>query len=144
MTYQQTYQEWLDHLDENDSLRKQLVDIKDDEVEKEDRFYKDLSFGTAGLRGKVGAGTNRMNFYTVGKATQGIAQFIIHHGKEAMEKGVVIAHDPRHFSREFCEMTAGILAANGIKVYTFPSLRPTPELAFLISFSIPSAISLET
>ena len=73
-----------------------------------------------------------MNFYTVGKATQGIAQFIIHHGKEAMEKGVVIAHDPRHFSREFCEMTAGILAANGIKVYTFPSLRPTPELAFLI------------
>mgnify|MGYP002603931526 CR=1 FL=1 len=132
MTYQQTYQEWLDHLDENDPLRKQLVDIKDDEVEKEDRFYKDLSFGTAGLRGKVGAGTNRMNFYTVGKATQGIAQFIIHHGKEAMEKGVVIAHDPRHFSREFCEMTAGILAANGIKVYTFPSLRPTPELAFLI------------
>lgn len=132
MTYQQTYQEWLDHLDENDSLRKQLVDIKDDEVEKEDRFYKDLSFGTAGLRGKVGAGTNRMNFYTVGKATQGIAQFIIHHGKEAMEKGVVIAHDPRHFSREFCEMTAGILATNGIKVYTFPSLRPTPELAFLI------------
>lgn len=132
MTYQQTYQEWLDHLDENDPLRKQLVDIKDDEVEKEDRFYKDLSFGTAGLRGKVGAGANRMNFYTVGKATQGIAQFIIHHGKEAMEKGVAIAHDPRHFSREFCEMTAGILAANGIKVYTFPSLRPTPELAFLI------------
>ena len=83
MTYQQTYQEWLDHLDENDPLRKQLVDIKDDEVEKEDRFYKDLSFGTAGLRGKVGAGTNRMNFYTVGKATQGIAQFIINHGKEA-------------------------------------------------------------
>ncbi len=131
MSYKETYQEWLDNLDD-ESLRQQLVDIKDDEVEKEDRFYTNLSFGTAGLRGKVGAGTNRMNMYTVGKATQGIAQFIVNHGKDAMEKGVVIAHDPRHFSREFCELAAGIFAANGIKVYTFPSLRPTPELAFLI------------
>ena len=130
--YEEKYQEWLDHLSDDDPLKQQLEEIKDDEVEKEDRFYKDLSFGTAGLRGKVGAGTNRMNFYTVGKATQGIADFIVEHGKEAMDKGVVIAHDPRHFSREFCEMTAGILATNGIKVYTFPSLRPTPELAFLI------------
>lgn len=130
--YEEKYQEWLEHLEDSDPLKKQLEEIEDDEVEKEDRFYKDLSFGTAGLRGKVGAGTNRMNFYTVGKATQGIADFIVEHGKEAMEKGVVIAHDPRHFSREFCEMTASILATNGIKVYTFPSLRPTPELAFLI------------
>lgn len=132
MTYQQTYEDWLQHITENDLLRQQLLDIQDDEVEKEDRFYKDLSFGTAGLRGKIGAGTNRMNFYTVGKATQGIAQFIIKHGKEAMNQGVVIAHDPRHFSREFCELTASIFAANGIKVYTFSSLRPTPELAYLI------------
>lgn len=132
MTYQQTYEDWLQHITENDPLKQQLLDIQDDEVEKEDRFYKDLSFGTAGLRGKIGAGTNRMNFYTVGKATQGIAQFIIKHGSEAMNKGVVIAHDPRHFSREFCELTASIFAANGIKVYTFSSLRPTPELAYLI------------
>lgn len=132
MSYQDVYLEWLNHLSANDPLRKQLIEIEGDETEKEDRFYKNLSFGTAGLRGKVGAGTNRMNIYTVGKATQGIAQFIVKHGKEAMEKGVVIAHDPRHFSREFCELAAGIFAANGIRVYTFPSLRPTPELAFLI------------
>lgn len=132
MNYQDKYNEWLQHLDATDPLRAQLDAIKDDEGEKEDCFYKDLSFGTAGLRGKIGAGTNRMNFYTVAKATQGIAQFIQKHGSEAMEAGVVIAHDPRHFSREFCEMSAGILAANGIKVYTFDSLRPTPELAYLI------------
>ena len=132
MSYKDTYQEWLEHLSHTDPLREELLAIQDNEGEKEDRFYKDLSFGTAGLRGKVGAGTNRMNYYTVGKATQGIAQYIVQHGQEAMDKGVVIAHDPRHFSREFCEMAAGIFAANGIKVYTFPSLRPTPELAFLI------------
>ena len=131
MSYQETYQEWLEQLTD-ESLKQQLLDIKDDEVEKEDRFYKNLSFGTAGLRGKVGAGTNRMNMYTIGKATQGVAQFIIKHGQEAMDKGVVIAHDPRHFSREFCELAAGIFAANGIKAFTFPSLRPTPELAFMI------------
>ncbi len=133
MDYQKRYDEWLEKLDESDPLRADLLSIKDDDVEKEDRFYQDLSFGTAGLRGKVGAGTNRMNFYTVGKATQGIADYIVEHGKEAMEKGVVIAHDPRHFSREFSELAAGIFAANGIKVYTFPDLRPTPELAFMIS-----------
>ncbi len=133
MDYQKRYDEWLEKLDESDPLRADLLSIKDDDVEKEDRFYQDLSFGTAGLRGKVGAGTNRMNFYTVGKATQGIADYIVEHGKEAMEKGVVIAHDPRHFSREFSELAAGIFAANGIKVYTFPDLRPTPELAFMVS-----------
>ena len=132
MDYRNRYNEWLDKLDDTDPLKQDLLSIKDDETEKEDRFYQDLSFGTAGLRGKVGAGTNRMNFYTVGKATQGIADYIVAHGKEAMEKGVVIAHDPRHFSREFSELTAGILAANGIKAYTFPSLRPTPELAFMV------------
>ncbi len=132
MDYQKRYEEWCQHLADVDPLKKELVSIKDDEKDKEDRFYKDLSFGTAGLRGKVGAGTNRMNFFTVGKATQGIADYINEHGKEACERGVVIAHDPRHFSKEFSELTASILAANGIKVYTFPDLRPTPELAFMI------------
>ncbi len=132
MDYNSRYNEWLEHLLDSDPLKAELLSIKDDEKDKEDRFYQDLSFGTAGLRGKVGAGTNRMNFFTVGKATQGVADFIVSKGKEAMEKGVVIAHDPRHFSKEFSQLAAGIFAANGIKVYVFHDLRPTPELAFMI------------
>ncbi|MCR4566847.1 MAG: phospho-sugar mutase [Pseudobutyrivibrio sp.] len=132
MDYNSRYNQWLEKLADSDPLKKELLDIKSDEKEIEDRFYQDLSFGTAGLRGKVGAGTNRMNFFTVGKATQGIANFIVSKGKAACEKGVVIAHDPRHFSKEFSQLAAGIFAANGIKVYVFPDLRPTPELAFMI------------
>ena len=132
MDYQSRYEEWLSKLEEGDPLKAELNAIANDEKEKEERFYQDLSFGTAGLRGKVGAGTNRMNFFTVGKATQGVADYIVSKGQEAMDAGVIIAHDPRHFSREFSELAAGIFAANGIKVYTFPSLRPTPELAFMI------------
>ncbi len=132
MDYQSRYNLWLEKLQDSDPLKKELLDIKADDKEIEDRFYQDLSFGTAGLRGKVGAGTNRMNFYTVGKATQGVADFIVSKGKEACDKGVVIAHDPRHFSKEFSQLAAGIFAANGIKVYVFPDLRPTPELAFMI------------
>ena len=132
MDYKKKYDEWMAHLSEEDSLKAELYKIKDDEKEKEERFYQDLAFGTAGLRGKVGAGTNMMNFLTVGKASQGIADYIANCGKEAMDKGVVIAHDPRHFSKEFSQLAAGIFAANGIKVYTFPDLRPTPELAFMI------------
>ena len=131
MGYKEKYNEWLEKLPKDDALYKELVQVKDD-GEIEDRFYKDLSFGTAGLRGKVGAGTNRMNVITVGRATQGIADFIVSKGREAMEKGVIIAHDPRHFSKEFSELAARVFAANGIKVYTFPDLRPTPELAFMI------------
>ena len=130
MGYKEKYDEWLQNLDSNDSLYKELLNIT--EEDKEDRFYKDLSFGTAGLRGKVGAGTNRMNVYTVGKATQGIADYILSKGQEAMDKGVVIAHDPRHFSKEFSKLAAGIFAANGIKSYTFPDLRPTPQLAYMV------------
>ena len=130
MGYKEKYDEWLQNLDINDSLYKELLNIT--EEDKEDRFYKDLSFGTAGLRGKVGAGTNRMNVYTVGKATQGIADYILSKGQEAMDKGVVIAHDPRHFSKEFSKLAAGIFAANGIKSYTFPDLRPTPQLAYMV------------
>ena len=132
MDYKARYNEWLEKLADSDPLKTELLSIKDDDKDIEDRFYQDLSFGTAGLRGKVGAGTNRMNFFTVGKATQGVADFIVSKGKEACEKGVVIAHDPRHFSKEFSQLAAGIFAANGIKVYCFPDLRPTPELAFMI------------
>ncbi len=132
MDYKARYQEWLDKLMDSDPLKAELESIKGDEKEIEDRFYQDLSFGTAGLRGKVGAGTNRMNFLTVGKASQGVADYIVSKGKEACEKGVVIAHDPRHFSKEFSQLAAGIFAANGIKVYTFPDLRPTPELAYMV------------
>ena len=132
MDYQSRYEEWMQKLSDSDPLKAELAAIADDEKEKEERFYQDLAFGTAGLRGKVGAGTNRMNFLTVGKASQGVADYIVSKGQAAMDAGVIIAHDPRHFSREFSELAAGIFAANGIKVYTFPSLRPTPELAFMI------------
>ena len=133
MDYKERYECWLANLSEDDPLRKELVDIQDDDNEIKERFYQDLSFGTAGLRGIVGAGTNRMNFYTVGKATQGIADYIKEHGQEAMDRGVVIAHDPRHFSKEFSHLTASILVANGIKAYVFPDLRPTPELAYMVT-----------
>lgn len=132
MTYLETYCKWLEALDKADPLREELIRIASDEEEIKDRFYKELSFGTAGLRGKTGAGTNRMNRLTVGRATQGIAELIVSEGKAACEKGVVIAHDPRHFSGEFSQLTASILAANGIRAYVFDDLRPTPELAFVI------------
>ena len=132
MDYKARYNEWLEKLSDSDPLKAELLAIQDDDKEIEDRFYQDLSFGTAGLRGKVGAGTNRMNFLTVGKASQGVADYIVSKGKESCDKGVIIAHDPRHFSKEFSQLAAGIFAANGIKVYTFPDLRPTPELAFMI------------
>ena len=133
MDYKERYAFWLQNLPEDDPLRKELVEIADDDNEIRERFYQDLSFGTAGLRGIVGAGTNRMNYYTVGKATQGVAEYVSEFGEEARERGVVIAHDPRHFSKEFSHLAAGILAANGIKAYVFPDLRPTPELAYMVT-----------
>ncbi len=132
MNAQKRYEEWLRNVPESDLLYEQLKGMSGNQKEIEESFYQDLKFGTAGLRGVVGAGTNRMNFYTVGKATQGIADYIAEHGEEAKKKGVVIAHDPRHFSKEFSQLTASILAANGIHVYVFPDLRPTPELACMI------------
>ncbi len=132
MNAQKRYEEWLRNVPESDPLYEQLKGMSGNQKEIEESFYQDLKFGTAGLRGVVGAGTNRMNFYTVGKATQGIADYIAEHGEEAKKKGVVIAHDPRHFSKEFSQLTASILAANGIHVYVFPDLRPTPELACMI------------
>ncbi len=132
MDYMDEYNRWLSELDEADPLYAELISIKDDRPEIEDRFYKDLSFGTAGLRGKTGAGTNRMNRLTVGRASQGIAELIAAKGEEACEKGIVIAHDPRHFSRDFSVLAACIFAAKGIKAFLFNDLRPTPELAFVI------------
>lgn len=130
--YTERYQIWMESVPQDSPLHQELEGLKDNEKEKKERFFQDLKFGTAGLRGIVGAGTNCMNEYTVGRATQGIAEYICEKGPEAMKRGVIIAHDPRHFSKEFSELAAGILAENGIRVYVFPSLRPTPELAYLI------------
>ncbi len=130
----QRYEEWLEKVDQSNPLYQQLLDMKDNEKEIEESFYQYITFGTAGLRGKVGPGTNRMNEYMVSKATQGIANYIQRFGEEAMKKGVVIAHDPRYFSKEFSQLAAGIFAANNIKAYVFPDLRPTPELAFMVNY----------
>ena len=128
--YQEKYEEWLNNPFFDTEVKEELLRIKDNEQEKKDSFYKDLEFGTAGLRGIVGIGTNRMNKFTVGKATQGLAEYIIEKGGQ--EKGVAIAYDSRHMSEEFSEQAALILNANGIKTYRFEKLRPTPELSFSV------------
>ena len=128
--YQEKYEEWCNNPIFDEETKKELEKMKDDEAEKEDSFYKDLEFGTAGLRGVVGIGTNRMNKYTVGKASQGLAKYIVKKGEQ--ERGVAIAYDSRHMSTEFSELAALILNANGIKTYIFESLRPTPELSFAV------------
>lgn len=130
MNYKEEYKRWCESKEFDEETRKELQAIKDDEKEIEDRFYKELEFGTAGLRGIIGSGTNRMNKYTVGKATQGLANYIIEQGTQ--EKGVAISYDSRIMSEEFSEQTALILNANGIKTYVFESLRPVPELSFAV------------
>ncbi|MGX9757816.1 phospho-sugar mutase [Clostridioides difficile] len=133
MDYTKTYEEWVksSYFDEDTKL--ELDKIKNDEKEIEDRFYKDLEFGTAGLRGVIEAGTNRINKYTVRRATFGLANYILENTtEEEKNRGVVIAHDNRHKSREFCIESANTLAACGIKAYIFDSLRTTPELSFAV------------
>lgn len=130
MNYLEKYEEWCNNQAFDQETKEELLNIKDDDKEIKERFYKDLEFGTGGLRGIIGAGTNRMNIYTVGKATQGLANFIKKEGAEA--KGVAIAYDSRRMSKEFSETAALILNANGIKTYRFESLRPTPELSFTV------------
>ena len=130
MDYKQRYNQWCTDEFFNKETKNELKQIKDNEKEIEDRFYKDLEFGTAGLRGIIGSGTNRMNIYTVGRATQGLANFI--KKENAQEKGVAIAYDSRNMSKEFSEITALCLNANGIKTYVFESLRPVPELSFAV------------
>ena len=130
MNYKEQYQEWLSNPYFDEKTEAELRDIADDENEIKERFYKELEFGTAGLRGIIGAGTNRMNIYTVRKATQGLANYIISQGFEA--KGVAIAYDSRRMSPEFANEAALCLAANGVKAYVFESLRPTPELSYAV------------
>ncbi|MBS5096367.1 MAG: phospho-sugar mutase [Roseburia sp.] len=130
MGYKEMYEEWLNNPYFDDATKAELKAIEGNEKEIEDRFYMDLEFGTAGLRGVIGAGTNRMNVYTVRKATQGLANYI--NNVHAQEKGVAIAYDSRHMSPEFADVAALCLAANGIKAYVFESLRPTPELSYAV------------
>ena len=130
MDYLKEYQRWCTDEAFDKETKNELNAIKDNEKEIEDRFYKELEFGTAGLRGVIGAGTNRMNIYTVGKATQGLANYIIK--KQGEDRGVVIAYDSRHMSPEFSKEAALILNANGIKTYLFDELRPVPELSFAV------------
>ena len=132
MDYKKVYEEWLTNPFFDEATRQELAAIKDDEREIKERFYMDLEFGTAGLRGIIGAGTNRMNNYIVAKATQGLANYIKQRKKQA--KGVAIAYDSRHCSPEFADVAALCLAANGIKAYVFESLRPTPELSFAVRY----------
>lgn len=130
MDYKTSYEKWCEDSYFDEATRSELMALKGNEAEIEDRFYKDLEFGTGGMRGIIGAGTNRLNIYTIRKATQGLANFIIKEG--AQSKGVAIAYDSRHMSPEFADEAALCLAANGIKAYVFESLRPTPELSFAL------------
>ena len=130
MSYLEEYKKWCESPEFDEQTKEELLKIKDDEKEIEDRFYKELEFGTAGLRGVIGAGTNRMNKYTVGKATQGLANYILEQKVE--DKGVAISYDSRRMSKEFALQTSLILNANGIKTYLFENLRPVPELSFAV------------
>ena len=130
MSYQENYQKWVDFAELPDYLRQDLENM--DEKTKEDAFYTNLEFGTAGMRGLIGAGTNRINIYVVRQATEGVARLIESKGGNEKERGVAIAYDSRHFSPEFAFESAAVLAKHGIKSYVFESLRPTPELSFAV------------
>ena len=130
MNYLEEYKKWCESDEFDDETKKELLEIKDNPEEIEDRFYKELEFGTAGLRGIIGAGTNRMNKYVVGKATQGLANYILKQGTQ--NKGVAISYDSRKMSPEFSKHSALVLNANGIKTYLFDHLRPVPELSFAV------------
>ncbi len=131
MDYMEKYKMWIEDPYFDEQTKSELMNLTD-EKEIEDRFFKDLEFGTAGLRGKLGAGTNRMNVYTVSLATQGLASTILKRGEEAKKRGVAIAYDVRMYSDKFAEIAARVLAANGIKVYLFDDIRPTPMLSYTI------------
>lgn len=132
MTAKETYQAWLACPELDKATKEELLAIQDNETEIEERFFTSMEFGTGGIRGILRAGTNGMNGYTVRQATQGLANLIVKNGEAAMKAGVAIAYDSRHFSDVFAKESASVLAANGIKVYIFPSLRPTPMLSFAI------------
>lgn len=132
MDYKEIYKKWLEDDRFDDETKQDLLSIKDDDEEIKDRFHQSLKFGTAGLRGKLGAGTNRMNVYNVAQATQGFADTIAEAGDEAKKKGVAIAYDVRHKSEEFAKVTAEVFAANGIKVYIHKEIQPTPVCSYTI------------
>ena len=132
MQYREKYESWLNGSCFDEQTKAELKAIENDENEIKERFYKDLEFGTGGLRGIIGAGTNRMNIYTVGKATQGLADYILENNHNGAQMGVAIAYDSRNMSPEFARKTGLTLCANGIKAYVFESLRPTPELSFAV------------
>jgi len=129
MDYKKRYDEWLNNDYFDETFRAELKSIENDEKEIEERFYKDMEFGTGGMRGVIGAGTNRMNEYVIRKASQGFANFAMNRYEE---NSIVIAHDCRHKSPEFALETALVFAANGIKAYLFESLRSTPELSYAV------------
>lgn len=130
MEYNSEFQRWLNHPNIDKNLKEQLLNMSEEEIK--DAFYTNIEFGTAGMRGVLGVGTNRINIHTIRKATQGFSQYIINNGKEAMDKGVAISCDNRHMSYEFAIDCANLLAYNNIKSYIFDSLRPTPELSFAV------------
>lgn len=132
--YMKIYEKWLNSPKLDEKSRKELEDIKNDEKEIQERFYQDLSFGTAGLRGKLGAGTNRMNSYVIARATHALANVIESYGDEYKKKGIAIAYDCRIGSDEFAKISALVMATHGIKAYLFDSLRPTPELSFAVRY----------
>ncbi len=135
MDARKVYESWVNHPGIDESIRQELIAIKDDANEIEERFYRELEFGTAGLRGILGAGTNRMNMYTVAKATQGLADYINSMKADTDTlRSVAIAYDSRHMSTEFADISAAVLNANGIRAYVFDSLRPTPELSFAVRY----------
>ena len=132
MNYKEKYEFWCSDKYFDKEIHEELISIRKDEAEIEDRFYKDLDFGTGGLRGVIGAGTNRMNIYTVRKATQGLANYILMQGTQ--DKGVAIAYDSRLMSKEFADEAALCLNANGIKSFVFSTLHPTPMLSFAVRY----------
>ena len=134
MDFMKAYELWSTDPFFDEGTRNELIAIKDDQKEIEDRFYRDLEFGTAGLRGVLGAGTNRMNVYTVAKASEGLSKYILSCGEEAVARGVVISYDSRHFSPEFAQITAQVLAANGISSRLSDELRPVPVLSFSVRY----------
>lgn len=132
MDYRKKYEQWLSDSCFDAETKNELKSIQNDDKEIQERFYKELDFGTGGLRGIIGAGTNRMNIYTVGKATQGLANYILKQGEEAKAMGIAIAYDSRNMSPEFAETAGLVMAGNGIKAYVFDELRPTPMLSFAV------------
>lgn len=132
MTYIEEYKKWLNNPELDEKIHKELLEIEGNDQEIRDRFYQTMAFGTAGLRGKLGAGTNRMNTYMVGKAAQALANTIKDHGPKAISKGIVVCYDIRHQSKEFAELTCSIMAANGIHSFLYKGVRPTPMCSFAI------------